>query len=217
MRKPFAALAVTGTPWTAQTTPRTGMPAIAAPVTGPARLPLLATHADVAPEHQHFLDRIVLTRGWISGAFQVLLHSPDAASRIAHIGAFFNYETMLEPQSRMLVWLVTAREFDCNYIWQTSVNAARRAGLDDELIATIESDRGFARVPPANRLLCEFCCQLLRGNHHVDDGTHRSMIAAFGTAATVQIAATVGYIVMMSVIVNALNVAPAPDDGRPAL
>jgi hypothetical protein len=43
------------------------------------------------------------------------------------------------------------------------------------------------------------------------------MIDAFGTAATVQIAATIGYIAMLSLVANAFNIAPPQDDGRPAL
>jgi hypothetical protein len=42
-------------------------------------------------------------------------------------------------------------------------------------------------------------------------------IAKFGVPATVQIAATVGYFVMMSLIANAFEVAPVGDDSRPAL
>jgi alkylhydroperoxidase family enzyme len=217
LRKPFAPLAITGTPWAGPGTPRADLPAIAAPVTAPPRLPLLSAHADVAPEHQHFLDRIILTRGWISGAFQVLLHTPDVAARIAKIGAFFQYETILSPQVRTLTWLIAARELDCNYVWQASVNAARTSGVDAELIAALENDRAPSTAAPAEKLLLECCRQLLRDNHHVGETTYQAMISEFGTAATVQIAATLGYIVMLSLVANAFDIAPPPDDQRPAL
>jgi 4-carboxymuconolactone decarboxylase len=217
LRKPFAALEITGTPWTGPAVPRANLPPISAPVSVPPRLPLLATHADVAPEHQHFLDRIILTRGWISGAFQVLLHSPDVATRIASIGAFFLYETILPPKVKALIWLITARELDCNYIWQSSVNAARAAGIGAELIASIESGRAPPGLAAGDTLLFDFCYQLLRDNHHVSDTVYQAVIAEFGTAATVQIAATVGYIVMLGVVANAFDIAPPPDDSQPAL
>jgi 4-carboxymuconolactone decarboxylase len=178
---------------------------------------LLSTHNDVAPEHQHFLDRIILTRGWVSGVFQVLLHTPDVAARIANIGAFFQYETILSPQVKTLTWLIAARELDCNYVWQASVNAARTSGVDAELIAALESDRAPSTAAPAEMLLLEFCRQLLRDNHHVGETTYQAMISEFGTAATVQIAATLGYIVMSSLVANAFDIAPPPDDQRPAL
>jgi 4-carboxymuconolactone decarboxylase len=217
LRKPFAALEITGTPWTGPAVPRANLAPIAAAVRVPPRLPLLAAHADVAPEHQHFLDRIILTRGWISGAFQVLLHSPDVATRIASIGAFFLYETILPPKVKALIWLITARELDCNYIWQSSVNAARAAGIGAELIASIESGRAPPGLAAGDTLLFDFCYQLLRDNHHVSDTVYQAVIAEFGTAATVQIAATVGYIVMLGVVANAFDIAPPPDDSQPAL
>jgi hypothetical protein len=43
------------------------------------------------------------------------------------------------------------------------------------------------------------------------------VIATFGVPAAVQIAATLGYLVMMGLVANAFDVPPAGDDARPAL
>ena len=72
-------------------------------------------------------------------------------------------------------------------------------------------------VSPAEKWLFEFCYQLLRDNHHVGETTYQAMIGEFGTAATLQIAATVGFIVMLNLIVNAFNIAPPSDERRPAM
>jgi 4-carboxymuconolactone decarboxylase len=217
IRKPFAPLVVTGTPWTAGGAPRAGLPSIAAAVTASPRLPLLATHDDVAPEHQHFLDRVILTRGWISGAFGVLMHTPDVAARIANIGAFFLYETILSPRIRTLTWLIAARELDCNYVWQSSVNAARAAGVSPTLIAALENDRRPSGLAAEEESLFDFCYQLLRDNHHVSDASYSAIVGHFGVPAAVQIAATVGYVVMLGLIVNAFVIAPPVGGTKPAL
>ncbi len=217
LRKPFAPLAIAGSPWAGRAAPRPNLPAIAAPVTASPRLPLLSTHDNVAPAHQHFLDRIVLTRGWLSAPFQILLHSSDVAARIANIGAFFLYDTILSPRMKALIWLVTARELDCNYVWQAGMHAARAAGIDAELITALEEDRVPSGLATADKLLLEFCWKLLRDNHHVDDTAYAATIAEFGTAATVQVAATVGYAVMLGLIANAFGIAPPGDDRQPAL
>jgi 4-carboxymuconolactone decarboxylase len=217
IRKPFAPLDITGTPWRGPAAPRAGLPAIAAPVAAPPRLKPLSTHDDLAPADQHFLDRVILTRGWISGAFRMLMHTPDVAARIANIGAFFLYETILPPRLRTLTWLIAARELDCNYIWQSGVNAARAAGVDVELIAALEHDNLPAHLSAEDRLLFDYCYQLLRDNHHVSDARHAAVVKAFGVPAAVQIAASVGYIAMLALVVNAFNAAPPPDDTQPAL
>lgn len=217
LRKTFAPLAINGMPWTDSGGGRPALPPIARAVAASPRLPLLAAHDDLAPAHQHFLDRVILTRGWISGAFQVLLHSPDVAARIANIGAFFLYETILPPAVRTLAWLIAARELDCNYAWHASVAAARAAGVSDVLIAALEHGKRPAGLGADEKALFDFCLQLMRGNHHVSETTYRATVGCFGVAATVQIAATVGYIVMLSLVVNAFDIAPAGDNSRPAL
>jgi 4-carboxymuconolactone decarboxylase len=147
----------------------------------------------------------------------MLMHTPDVAARVANIGAYFLYETQLPPRLRALTWLIAARDLDCNYIWQSSLGAARAADVDDKLIAAIEADSMPGNLSTEDRLLFEYCYQLLRGNHHVSDSSYDAIIKQFGVPIAVQIAASVGYIAMLGVLVNAFNVAPPPDDSQPAL
>ena len=215
-RKPFAPLVVGGQSWSGGEEPRT-LPPISEGGPAVPRVAPLSVHDDLAPENQHFLDRIVRTRGWISGAFQVLLHTPDVAERMAHIGAFFLYETILPPAIRTLTWLFAARELDCNYAWAASVDPARAAGVDGKLIAALENGKPLPALSNEQKVLFDFCYQLLRGNHHVTDATYGAAVEAFGVPATVQIAGTLGYFVMMGLVVNAFEVTPVSDNSRPAL
>jgi len=48
---------------------------------------------------------------------------------VANVGAFVLYESILSPQIKSLVWLITAREFDCEYEWDAAVADARNAGI----------------------------------------------------------------------------------------
>ncbi|OGA50235.1 MAG: hypothetical protein A3F74_16700 [Betaproteobacteria bacterium RIFCSPLOWO2_12_FULL_62_58] len=216
-RKPFAALVVDGEPGSDPKFERRSLPPISGGGAASTRVPLIARHDDLAPEHQHFLDRIVRTRGWISGVFQVLLHTPDVAERVAHVGAFFLYETILPPAIRTLTWLIAARELDCNYAWDASAGAARAANVGDKLIDALENGKPLTVLNSEQKVLFDFCHQLLRGNHHVTDATYGAAVAQFGVAATVQIAATLGYFVMMGLVANAFELAPVSDDSRPAL
>ncbi|MPZ45726.1 MAG: hypothetical protein GEV05_20505, partial [Betaproteobacteria bacterium] len=167
--------------------------------------------------HQHFVDRIVLTRGWLSGAFQVLLHSPDVAARIANIGDFVLYHSVLPPAVQTLACLIAARELDCNYAWDASVRRARLAGVDGALIEALEHGKPLTPLAGEHSVIFSFCRQLLRGNHHIAEDTYQAAIKQLGIAATVQLAVTVGYIAMMSLVANAFDVPPAGDDSKPAL
>ena len=213
LRKPFAPLEIRPAP---PFEPR-ALPPIAGGDAPSPRVPLLATHADVPPEHQHFFDRIVRTRGWVSGAFQALLHTPDVAERVANIGAFLLYETVLAPAVKTLTWLIAARELDCNYVWAASVGPARAAGVNEKLIEALAKGSALAGLSDEQKLIFDFSYQLLRGNHHVSDDIYHAVVAHFDVPATVQIAATLGYIAMLGFVANAFEIPPVGDDSKPAL
>jgi 4-carboxymuconolactone decarboxylase len=220
LRKPFAPLVVRGKPGVDQDGERADLPPMYDTATlrtlSAPRVPLLSIHDDVAREHQHFLDRIVRTRGWIAPAFQVLLHSPDAAERMANVGAFLLYDGAVPPAVRALVGLIAARELDSDYVWTACMRSARAANLDGGLIEALDRGKPLGNVRAEQQALIDFCYQLLRGNHHVGETTYQSTIARFGIPMTVQITVTLGYFVMMGLVVNAFEV-PANDDSRPAL
>jgi 4-carboxymuconolactone decarboxylase len=214
-RKPFAPLGVR--PVSAVDETRADIRTLTAGGPQP-RIRALATHDDVPPEHQHFLDRIVRTRGWLSPAFQILMHTPDVAERIANIGAFLLYESVVPPATRALVGLIAARELDSDYVWQASVQAAREAGVNDELVGTLAHDQMPRTADKQQRVLFDFCRALLRGNHHVPEETYHACVREMGVRHLVQVTVTLGYFVMMGIITNAFDVAAEPqEDFKPLL
>jgi 4-carboxymuconolactone decarboxylase len=182
-----------------------------------SRIPLVTKHEDLPAEGQHFFDRIVRTRGRVAEPFQVLLNSPEVADRLASVGDFLLYDTVLSPAVKTLTWLIAAREYDCDYAWAASVPHAQKAGVPNELINAIWNRRPLANVTKEQQLLIDLCHQLLRGNHHVSEPEYCAAVEHFGTAATVQIAATIGYFVMMAFVLNAFEVAPQPAGPDPLL
>ena len=218
LRKAFAPLEVRGKPWAGSDDVKRSLPPISGGTPASARVSLLGTHDDLAAADQRFLDRVIRTRGWISPVFGLLLHTPDVAERIAAIGEFFLYQTILPPARKALAWLVTARELDCNYAWASGVASARAAGLDPQLVDAIEHGKPLVRASDEEKTLVDFCLQLLRGNHHVADATYDAVVTRCGVQQTVQISTAVGYVAMMSLIVNPFEIpAAAEDHTRPAL
>lgn len=217
IRKPFAPLIVP--PHPGAPAARRDAPAIASLYPAPAREAIapITQHGDLKGPDQHYLDRVIRTRGHISGVFQILLHTPDVADRIATTGEFFLYETVLPPEIRTLVWLMTARELDCAYTWHESVTQARSAGLPDTLIDAIANGIPMNGASEMQLAAASVCLELLRGNHHVSEATYNAALKHFGVPATIQIAASLGYIAMMSCVANTFSLAPQMDSTQPAL
>jgi 4-carboxymuconolactone decarboxylase len=220
MRKPFTPLNVAPFPsTTAGAMARQHVPSFESlkPAVAAARIGRITQHDDLKHADQHYLDRIIRTRGQVSELFQVLLHTPDVADRMATVGAFFLYDTILPPAIRTLVWLITAREFDCEYAWAGSVQHARAAGLTPSLIDALRRDESPAAVTEEQATAIAFCHELMRGNHHICDATYNAAVSHFGVPATIQIAATLGYFAMMCCVANAFELPPQSDDSKPAL
>src|SRR5690242_19593177 len=216
-RKPFAPLELRGRPWTDSDDVKRALQPFSGGEIPRARVRLLATHDDLAPKDQHFLDRVLRTRGWISPAFGLLLHTPDVAERIAAIGEFFLYETILPPAPKALTWLVTARELDCSYAWASGVAAARAAGLNAQTIDALAHGKPLVAATDEQRAVVDFCYQLLRGNHHVSDPVYDAVVSRLGVKKTVQISTAMGYVAMMCLIVNPFEIPAPTDNTRPAL
>jgi 4-carboxymuconolactone decarboxylase len=214
-RKPFAPLEIR--PASAVDEKRTKM----RPLSGGAQEPRIKAptgHADVPAEHQHFLDRVVRTRGWISPAFQVLMHTPDVAERVANIGAFLLYESVVPRATQTLLGLIAARELDSDYVWEASMRTARESGLDEGLVAALASDRLPETAGTLERLLIAFCRALLRGNHHVSEEMYLRCAQEIGVRQLVQVTVMLGYLVMMGMVANAFDVtAHTEDDFKPLL
>ncbi len=217
LRRPFIPLVVKGSPYAPYSEMERPLPPLDNTGAATPRVPLLAGHDDVAPEHQHFLDRVVRSRGWVSPAFQVLMHSADAAERIAHVGSYLLYEAALPSAVRALVCLAGAREFDCAYTWRAAADAARTAGIDSALIEAIRHGKRPAGISPASLAVLDFCRQLMRGNHHVDEPTYQAMTGHHGVPVTVLSASMLGYVIMMSMIANAFSLSPDDTAGGPLL
>ena len=170
---------------------------------------------ELSSEQQAAHDAIVQSRGQVSGPFTVLLHSPEVARRVADVGAYIRFESMLPVAVRCLAGILTARALDCRYVWAAWVPQAQRAGISDEIIAAIQDRRTPSGLTEEQSLVLAAGQQLLGGNHQLADDTYRALVEHFGTQGTVELAATFGYFSLLAMPLNMFQVDPPPD--RPVL
>lgn len=148
----------------------------------------------------------------MAGPFQVLLHSPDMADRLSTVGDYLVYQSAISPAIKALIWLISAREYDCNFLWDVCCAYAKQAGIQESVLEAIRDQTSLVGLTPEQEVATEFCYQLLRGNHHVSETLYRKTVDHFGIAATVQIAATIGYFVMFAFVANAFEIKSQPED-----
>lgn len=164
------------------------------------------------PENeQPFFDAIGKTRGDISGPFTALIHSADLASRVADVGAYVRFESILPVAVRTFAAIITSRWLDCRYEWGAWSGQARSAGVSDAIIDAVRDRKPLPSLTEEEHIIADFCQQLCSGNHHISDATYKATVDHFGVKGTVELAATVGYFAMIAMPLNAFEVDPNPE------
>ncbi len=173
-----------------------------------ARLPLIASKAQVPEKHHGIVDGILGSRGSLQGPFSVFLHSPEISERVAHLGALVRFEGTLDFRVRVLAALTVAREFEAMYVWGAQTGSARRQNVPETTIVAIKENRSDG-IPAEDLQIVDFTRQLLR-KHRLDDATASAMLGRFGNDQFIQLTGAIGYYSMLCMTVNACELEPGP-------
>ncbi len=171
-----------------------------------ARIPVIASKAEVPAGHGHVWDQIASSRGRVVGPFGVLLYRPELARRTAELGAYIRFESVLTPVDRELAIIALARELDCQFEWAYHVIEARKAGVREDAITAIGEAR-LEGLTPEEALVVRYVSLLFR-RHRVDQPTFDALRARLGVDGLVELTATAGYYGMLACTLNAFDVTP---------
>jgi 4-carboxymuconolactone decarboxylase len=170
------------------------------------RIPAV-TRESLPPDKHPIYDAIGESRGHVSGPFPVLLNSPEVASRIATLGHYLRYESILKPMIRELAILTVAREFDCQYAWTSHDSLARQAGVRDEAIAALRDRKAPQGLTEEEADIVRYGQELVR-NRRVGDATFQAVINRLGQQGITELTATMGYYMLLGFALNAFEVQP---------
>ena len=173
-----------------------------------ARLTPITKKEQVDQKHQAVVDSIVLSRGALQGPFTMLLHCPELAGRVAHLGAFVRFEGGLDMRVRVLAAMTVARELDALYVWGAQTGAARRLNVPDTTIAAIR-DKHSRGIPAEDAQIVDATRALMQ-KHRLDDATAKALRARFGDDGFIQLTGTIGYYAMLAMTVNACELEAGP-------
>src|SRR5205085_12188350 len=92
-----------------------------------ARLPGISEKDSLPEAHRDVWDYLVKTRGAVSNGFSPLLHSPDVAGRIAHLGSYIRFENTLPEVMREVAALTASSEL--GNIYEQTMHSRTLEGL----------------------------------------------------------------------------------------
>jgi 4-carboxymuconolactone decarboxylase len=162
---------------------------------------------DLAAEHRHIYDDIASSRGRVQPNFKVLLNNPLATARMAALGGYVRFETLLPARVKMLAVLATARENEGDYVWTANLPQARNAGVDEATIQAMRERRAPQGLAPEDALIVQFTLELLR-QHRISDVTYQAVQHRLGAVGVIDLLILIGYYGSLSHTLSALEVMP---------
>ena len=164
--------------------------------------------AKLTQEQRKVYDAIASgPRGAVRGPFLALLHVPELANRIQHVGELLRYDTSFSGKLSELAIIVTARAVRCPYEWFAHARIAAEKGLPAAVIEAIRTDKTPAFSDPNEKKVYDFTHELVT-ERRVSEPTYQAVVQAFGTQGAVELAGIVGYYSMIAMTLNAHDIQP---------
>jgi 4-carboxymuconolactone decarboxylase len=172
-----------------------------------ARIPA-ATRQSVPEDQRTVLDEVVKERGSIpsGGPLSIMINVPELMKRGEHLRAYLRGDgSSLPPRIRELGMLVTARELDCQFIWNAHAASGRRAGLRDEIVDNLRDKKELKGLAPDEAAVVDYGREFFR-THRVRQGTFNAALAQFGVRGLTELTNLMGYYALLAFNVNAFGV-----------
>jgi len=77
-----------------------------------------------------------------------MLNVPEVAKRGLELARYLREDASLSPRIRELAMLTTARELDCQFIWNAHAPLGRRTGLRAEIIDNLRDKKELPALAP---------------------------------------------------------------------
>lgn len=171
------------------------------------RLP--EVNRDAVPEELRaaFDEMVAISDNAIpTGPGMVAVMSPEMALRRRPLSNYVRWELKLPARAQELAILVTARHMDCAYVWNAHAPMARKAGVDDALIAAIRERKALPAMNAEEEAAVNFASQAL-GERKVSQAAFDAAVAEFGLQNAIDLIALMGQYVTNALFLNAFEVA----------
>lgn len=179
------------------------------------RMPMPAPETMNEQQRQAADALIAGPRKGVYGPFLPLLRSPQLLERVAKLGEYLRFDSVLDVRIRELATCAAARHATNQFEWQMHAPLALKAGV---AATTIEALRVGARpqgLPADEEAALDFARELL-GTHGASEPAYLAAIAAFGEQGVVELTTLIGYFVMVSWLMNVAHTpAQASAQGEP--
>jgi len=173
-------------------------------------------YEDLAPEVLPLADDILkVSSAALGGPYNALLRSPEMARRCFDFLDYLRFKTSVSKRLNEFAILIQARIANAQYEWWAHDPIAQKAGLSPAIIEQLRQCQRPQGMQDDETLVYDFCIQLSL-NHRVPDDLWQRAIHSLGEQAVVDLTVLSGTYVMVSMLLNATQVA-IPNGGAEPL
>ena len=182
-------------------------------MTAPASLPQgHALHAaerlpmppmDALDEAQRAAAQALLDgpRKGVYGPFVPLLRSPALLDRVANLGEYLRFQSVIDARIRELVTCEVARHVSNQFEWVMHAPLAVKAGVAAEAIEALRQGARPRSLAADEEDALDFAQELLATNG-VSEATYQAALARWGECGVVELTMLLGYFAMVSWLMN---------------
>lgn len=170
-----------------------------------ARLPT-ATRESVPQDQRDVFDEMVKSLGSVPrhGPGSVMIHVPKAHRWATGLNHYLRDESSLPKKIQELAMLVTARELDCQHIWNAHAASARKAGVRNELVDALRDRQELVGLAADEAAVVNYGREFFR-TRRVSRGAFQSALEQFGRQGVVELALTLGNYSLLALLINSFD------------
>jgi 4-carboxymuconolactone decarboxylase len=171
------------------------------------------------PEAQReIFDEIVQGLGSVPrhGPGSVMIHVPQAARWATGLNRYLRTESSLPKKIQELAMLVTARELDCQHIWNSHAASARQAGVSGALVDALRERKELPALAGDESAVVQYGREFFR-THRVSRGAWQAGLEQFGRQGVVELSMILGSYSLLALCINTFDTDLPPDRSEPLL
>ncbi|MBM3219079.1 MAG: hypothetical protein FJZ38_10425 [Candidatus Rokubacteria bacterium] len=142
-----------------------------------------------------------------------LRHDPRAESGLNH---YLRDESSLPKKIQELAMLITARELDCQHIWNAHAASARKAGVRNEIVDALRDRKELPALAADEAAVIQYGREFFR-THRVSRGAFQSALEQFGRQGVVELGLVMGNYSLLALLINSFDTDLPADRTEPLL
>ena len=176
-----------------------------------------ATRDSVPEQQRNIFDEIVGSGSPpANGTCSTASHVAATAHRASALNQYLRDGSSLPQKIQEWAMLVTAREMDCQYVWNAHAASAKAAGVNPEIVDALREEGEMPDLAPDEQAVINYGQEFYR-THRVSSGGFQAALEQLGKQGLVELTMLMGNYALLAFLVNAFDSGLPPDRTEPML